>query len=212
MEVVAQGQPVGNRSRMRRACFAMRDWIRQCNLNCMRMSESSYVVLGLVDQRGPVTPYDLKQHIAESIGYFWDFPHSQLYAEPARLARLGLLSERREDGGRRRRIYTITDGGIAALGAWLDEPTTSQTEVRDEGLLKLFFSDGRQPAEVAQLAEIQSANHRARLAEYEALTLRLSPQARTLLAFRTLELGLRFEQTAIAFWEGVRSTAIGDDC
>ena len=65
--------------------------------------------------RGPTTPYDLKRFVQLSIGHFWPFPHTQLYAEPARLADAGLLEETREDGGRRRRHYAIT--GAAASGS-----------------------------------------------------------------------------------------------
>ena len=50
----------------------------------------SYLVLGWISRR-PATPYELKRMSAQSVGYFWEFPHSQLYAEPARLAKLGLL-------------------------------------------------------------------------------------------------------------------------
>ncbi len=68
----------------------------------------SYVVLGFAARESPVTSYDLKQMVASSVGYFWPFPHSQLYAEPARLASAGLLDEEVEDHGRRRRLYRIT--------------------------------------------------------------------------------------------------------
>ena len=36
-------------------------------------------------------------------------------------------------------MYRLTDAGSAALAAWLREPPTP-TELRDEGLLKLFFA------------------------------------------------------------------------
>ena len=50
-----------------------------------RLSITSYVVLGMIGLRGPSTPYDLKRGIGHSVGYFWPFPHAQLYAEPERL-------------------------------------------------------------------------------------------------------------------------------
>ncbi|HMK11556.1 MAG TPA: helix-turn-helix transcriptional regulator, partial [Acidimicrobiales bacterium] len=75
----------------------------------------SYVVLGFAAQHSPVTSYDLKQMVAGSVGYFWPFPHSQLYAEPARLVAAGLLDEDVEATGRRRRLYRITPAGRSAL-------------------------------------------------------------------------------------------------
>src|SRR6266576_3079514 len=82
----------------------------------------SYVVLGLVAFLGRATSYDMKRLANMSVGYFWTFPHSQLYAEPDRLVKLGLLHEDREEGGRRRRVYSVTDAGREELGDWLAEP------------------------------------------------------------------------------------------
>ena len=39
-----------------------------------------------------------------------------------------------------RRVYSLTKAGRSALDAWLEEADESY-EVRDEGLLKLFFGD-----------------------------------------------------------------------
>ena len=44
-----------------------------------------------IAMRGPSTSYDLKRAIGHSVGYFWHFPHAQLYSEPKRLEELGLL-------------------------------------------------------------------------------------------------------------------------
>ena len=65
-----------------------------------RLSTTSYVVLGMIGLRGPSTPDELKRGIGRSVGYFWPFPHAQLYAELERLERLELLAVESEDGGR----------------------------------------------------------------------------------------------------------------
>jgi DNA-binding PadR family transcriptional regulator len=88
------------------------------------------------------------------------FPHSQIYAETERLARLGLLAEEREQTGRRRRSYRITAEGRAALAAWLAEPTDEPMQVRSLGLLKLFFAQHATPEDVAELARAQAELHR----------------------------------------------------
>ena len=85
-----------------------------------RLTSTSHVVLGLIEQIQPATPYDLKRLAAQSVTNFWDLPHTQLYSECARLAGLGLLDEERETGGRRRRIYRLTDAGRKALNQYLD--------------------------------------------------------------------------------------------
>src|SRR6266545_1396216 len=96
-----------------------------------KLGPSAYLVLGFVARLGPTTPYDLKRAVSRSVAYFWDFPHSQLYVEPERLAGLGLLSEYQEQHGRRRRLFTITAAGREELRRWLESPTREQPEVRD---------------------------------------------------------------------------------
>jgi PadR family transcriptional regulator AphA len=137
----------------------------------------SYVVLGLVARDGPSTPYALKAAVGRGIAHFWQFPHSQIYAETERLARLGLLAEEREQTGRRRRSYRITPQGRAALAAWLAEPAEEPPQFRSLGLLKLFFAQHAGPAEIAELARAQAALHRGYVELTDAITERL--QARS---------------------------------
>jgi len=165
----------------------------------------SYTVLGLVQRCGHATPYDLKRQIARSIGFFWGFPHSQLYAEPARLAAEGYLEERRERGGRRRRTYRITRKGRAALERWLRQPTEEPTQIRDLGLLKLFFADLLGPADVRALAGAQERTHRGRLEVYEELERELDSRGETGYARETLRMGLLAERAFVRFWSGIAS-------
>jgi PadR family transcriptional regulator, regulatory protein AphA len=122
----------------------------------------SYVVLGLVARDGPVTPYDLKAAVGLGVAHFWPFPHSQIYSESERLARLGLLVEERETTGRRRRHYRVTAEGEKALAAWLAEPTSEVPQMRSLALLKLYFGQLAHPEDLAALARAQQAMHRER--------------------------------------------------
>jgi PadR family transcriptional regulator, regulatory protein AphA len=130
----------------------------------LRLSAVSYVVLGFVEWAGEATPYRLKQMVAGSVGNFWSLQHAQLYSEPARLTEGGYLTERRERGGRRRKLYTITEKGREALAAWRAEPTDAIPELRAPALLKLFFG-----ADPGALAPLQIEAYRRKLAEYEAI-------------------------------------------
>ncbi len=158
----------------------------------------SYVVLGLVAE-GATTSYDMKQKVAGSVGYFWNFPHSQLYAEPSRLVELGLLAEEQEPGGRRRRTYTITEAGRSALQDWLRRPTSEPTQIRDTGLLKLFFGEVLSPGEIVALARAQEAAHRARLAAYETIEHGIEKPRHA----ATLRAGLLFERMFAEFWREI---------
>lgn len=165
----------------------------------------SYVVLGLVARSGTATPYDLKRWVGQSIGNFWPFPHSQLYSEPARLTEAGLLEERQEEAGRRRRTYSLTDDGLAALRSWLREPTVELTQIRDLALLKLFFGAFLMPDEVSAQARLQEAAHRARLAAFVAVDAHLAGKEfdRIAHARATLRMGQLSEEAFIRFWSEI---------
>ncbi len=174
-----------------------------------RLSPTSYLVLGLLAREGPSTPYDLEQHVRATLGNFWSFPHTLLYSEPPRLAAMGLATETREELGRRRRLFAITPAGSAALSSWLERPSGATTELRDLGLLQLFFADLAPVDARVRVAEQQLALHQAKLAAYEEDE-RLERQPgrsgeRTIEHWRgqTLRMGLLYERAAVEFWTGV---------
>lgn len=166
------------------------------------LTPTSYLVLGLVGHLGEPTSYDLKKAVAGTIGGFWSVPHSQLYAEPIRLAALGLLREEQEPSGRRRRTYALTDAGRAELDSWLAMPTDEGTELRDLALLKLYFGGQAGPGSVQRVAERAATVHRKRLAAYEALV--ASPPANAdVHQLAILALAARYEEEAAGFWSAV---------
>jgi DNA-binding PadR family transcriptional regulator len=171
-----------------------------------KLTTTSYVVLGLVAGREPITSYEMKGNVARSIGYFWPFPHSQLYAEPARLVRLGLLEEEVEATGRKRRRFRITGTGRQALSRWLAEPASEPTEIRDLGMLKLFFGSQARREDLVALAAEQHAAHQRRYDEYEALDEAVRHGA-GLWELATLEVGMRYERMAAEFWADVLERA-----
>jgi PadR family transcriptional regulator AphA len=173
-------------------------------MSSARLTETSYVVLGLVERLEPATPYDLKRLAQISTINFWTVPHTQLYSECARLAEQGLLSEQREQTGRRRRIYRVTERGRQTLEDWRAEPTDALEEVRDAGTLKLFFG-----ADPAKLAVSQLEAHRRQLASYEQLRDTAAgdsadfPRGMRL----ALEAGIGHEREYIRFWSELAESA-----
>jgi PadR family transcriptional regulator AphA len=183
--------------------------------NRFRLTPTSYLVLGLLAREGPSTPYELERHVRATLGNFWSFPHTLLYSEPPRLAAFGLVDEVRETTGRRRRVFAITPAGEAALRAWLDRPSNEPTELRDPGLLQLFFGDLAPPESRLRLAEQQLAIHQAKLAAYRQ-DQRLEGGTRgsergqlTVEHWRgeTLPMGVAYETGAVSFWADVADRA-----
>jgi DNA-binding PadR family transcriptional regulator len=166
------------------------------------LTTTSYLVLGLVGHLGSATSYELKRAVADTIGGFWSVPHSQLYAEPARLAELGMLQGQQEQGGRRRRTYSLTKEGRAQLDTWLATPTEEGTELRDPALLKLYFGGQANPDSIQRVALRAASVHRKRLAGYEALVASPPPNA-DVHQLAILALAARYEEEAVAFWSAV---------
>ncbi len=160
----------------------------------IELTHTSHIVLGLLSMCQEATPYDLKQMVSATVGHFWSLPHSQLYAEPARLARAGYVTEQREQDGRRRKLYSLTDRGRVAFDDWLRVLTPEPYMLRDLALLKLFFG-----ADVRELAEVQVETHRQKLSEYETLLERTTEHG-PIGPRLALDLGTRHERETVGFW------------
>lgn len=172
---------------------------------------SSYIVLGLVERLGDATSYDLKNWADGSIGYFWTFSRASLYKEPARLVGLGLLSERQEETGRRRRLYAITPTGRTALSDWLATPDDQATEIRDLGLLKLYFAQSGSQKALDALIEDQIAAHAKRLETYRALEAELGENPDYRFYTAALAMGLKYEEMSVNYWRDLAAAQLKVD-
>ncbi len=132
------------------------------NFKPIRLTATSYALLALLDQLGESTPYEIKQAMEMSTENFWPVPHTTAYEEPARLASAGYLSVRQEEGGRRRKAYSLTDEGRKALAAWAGEASAAPPQLRDELLLKVFAG-----ADPGPLLKARRAWHEEKLAELQ---------------------------------------------
>ena len=161
------------------------------------LSPTSFIVLGLLGQ-APGTPYELKARVAATLADFWSVQHAQFYTETARLAEEGLLSERQESGGLRRKTYSITKAGEDALQVWLAGSVDELAQLRDLALLKIFFG-----ADPTMIASAQLEAHRTKLAEYESLR-KSARRAEVPEGMRlALRAGLLHERGFVKFWAAV---------
>jgi PadR family transcriptional regulator, regulatory protein AphA len=96
-------------------------------------------LLGLLSLR-PMSGYDIRQLISQSIGHFWSESYGQIYPGLKQLAAEGLVEKKteRNKGKPDRHLYSITSEGRERLREWLKIPVSEEV-ARNELLLKLFF-------------------------------------------------------------------------
>jgi DNA-binding PadR family transcriptional regulator len=91
---------------------------------------------------GAQTGYEIKRAIDHSTRFFWSASYGQIYPELHRLEERGLVRARPDPrGGLKRMSYQLTKKGESTLHEWLTDGDSYTFELRDEGLLRLFFSD-----------------------------------------------------------------------
>ena len=115
----------------------------------MDLSATAYVILGMVS-REPRSGYEIKAAVDNTTRFFWAASYGQIYPELKRLSEAGLIEGvDASRGDRKRTVYATTAEGGAELKDWLRRPPET-VEMREEGLLKLFFSAALKPAEAVE--------------------------------------------------------------
>ncbi len=165
----------------------------------IRLTATSHALLALLDQLGEATPYEIKQALEKSIENFWPVPHTTAYEEPARLAAAGYLSVRQEEGGRRRKAYSLTEQGRAALAAWAKDTAVLPPQVRDEAVLKVFAG-----ADPGPLLEAREAWHREKLTELQGYLDEVSGEEDWQRSQRVLTVGVVYHRKMLEMLEEVR--------
>jgi PadR family transcriptional regulator AphA len=144
---------------------------------------------------GKQSGYDIKQFVDKSTRHFWAASYGQIYPELKRLEELGLVRGRSEPtGGRPRMVYELTDAGRAALESWLRSDEEPLYELRDEGMLKLFFSDALPERRIENIRAMRE-RHERKLAQLRAIEPMAAegPQG----PYMTLQLGIQSSQEFI---------------
>lgn len=120
-------------------------------------SPTARVILGFLRLEAQ-TGYDIKQVTDRSTRYFWGASYGQIYPELRRLEESGLVRSRDEPRGAvPRRVYELTEAGVQAFDEWLHASGPDRFELRDEGLLRLFFADDLDPEALLTLVRRRRA-------------------------------------------------------
>ncbi len=167
------------------------------------LTDQAYAVLTVIALRAPVTTYEIERTLEQIAAEFWSAPHTQVYRECTRLTDAGLVREKRETNGRRRRVYTLTRKGREVITAWVRTPTDRSLEVRDLSQFKLMASELSTTADIRRLAEAQAAAYRARLDALAAIAARYEGRPELALRFQNIAMGRAVYQAALDFWTGI---------
>ena len=179
----------------------------------MELSPTSRAILGMLGL-SPMSGYEIKRFVDNSTRFFWAASYGQIYPELKRLSAAGLV-ESTEDpqSGRRKIVHRLTPAGQQALREWLAQPPEIQ-EMRDESLLKIFFSDfgGREATLTALKAK---RAHHAGLAErLRTISSSADKEAAELSdssAYRALRYGIAFNDFAAEWCERETERLHGED-
>jgi PadR family transcriptional regulator AphA len=130
-------------------------------------------LLGLLSL-GPMSGYDIRQLIPQSIGHFWSESYGQIYPALKRLAAAGLVEKKveRKKGKPDRHLYSLTPAGRMQLQQWLKLPPADEPP-RNELLLKLFFGARVSPAVSRDHVVSCMAAHERTLKVYAAMSRQL---------------------------------------
>jgi DNA-binding PadR family transcriptional regulator len=118
-------------------------------LRFVELSPTAYVILGMIS-REPRSGYEIKALVDDTTRFFWAASYGQIYPELKRLSGAGLIEGSDVPRGERKRtVYAITEDGERELKDWLRRPPRT-VEMREEGLLKLFFAGVLPPEQAAE--------------------------------------------------------------
>ena len=151
------------------------------------LSPTGRVILGMI-ALGKTTGYEIKQFADATARNFWAVSYGQIYPELKRLEDQGLVLGRAEpSGARARTVYELTEAGRQALQGWLGSDEEPLYELRDEGMLKLFFSDSLPDRRIENIRAMRE-RHERKLAHLRGLEQHASEGPAG--AYLTLQLGI----------------------
>lgn len=174
------------------------------------MALRNAVMAALLD--GEASGYDLAKAFDASVANFWMATPQQLYRELERMEGDGLIAARVVEQERRptKRLFSLTEAGLAAVRAYTAESPARPTAVRDELMVKVRCADagdlGAVRTAVAQRIEWATA----KLARYERLQARMLngrseeqyfAGAERVGPYLTLLRGMAFERESIRWGE-----------
>ena len=120
------------------------------------LAATSWTLLGMLSYEEELSGYDIKKWIDWSVGfYYWSPSYSQIYTELKKLEGLGYLESRveQDEGLRTRRLYKITESGMAAVTDWTNNAPVDPPVLKHSVLLRVTFGHLSNPTRLRELLE-----------------------------------------------------------
>lgn len=132
-----------------------------------KSNKTEFAVLGILSLE-PMSGYDIRGFVEDSINFFWQESYGQIYPALKRLHARRLVTKKKatQSKGPARYVYSITAKGRAVLAEWLATEPDSEP-VRIELLLKLFFGAMGSPRDQIRNVESLMARQRSRLVQFK---------------------------------------------
>ena len=113
----------------------------------------AHAILGFLEYQ-PMTGYDLKKYIDQSIAHFWSATQSHIYKALENLEENGLVESNiiPGEGKPNRKQYQITNAGRSELRRWMTTPLPVEIP-REAWLIQVFFAHGITNEEIVHLFE-----------------------------------------------------------
>lgn len=112
-------------------------------------------MLGLLSFGRELSGYDLKKWSDRSLGlFYWSPSFSQIYSELKRLEKAGYAESRLvapEAGSRDKRVYRITDEGLAAVRLWARTAPLDPPVLKHGPMLRLWLGHLLEPDRMREI-------------------------------------------------------------
>ncbi|MCI0395825.1 MAG: PadR family transcriptional regulator, partial [Chloroflexi bacterium] len=122
-----------------------------------------YAILGFLSWKS-LTGYELKKLFTGSETLYWSGNNNQIYTTLAQLYREKLVTKevQHQESSPSRKVYTITDTGLAALKQWL-AAAPELPQLKNSFLIQLMWEDQLEPDELNALLDNYEEELRVRL-------------------------------------------------
>jgi DNA-binding PadR family transcriptional regulator len=161
----------------------------------------SHAILALLTDN-PYSGYDLAKDFDQTVNFFWQASHQQIYRELAKLEEQGLISVEivSQDGRPNKKLFHITEAGMAHLAKWVAE-SKEIMPIKEELLVKLW--SGRLVPNSNLIAEIEAHRefHVQKLANFQRIEQEFfgDLQPADFCGYLVLRRGIRYEADYIAW-------------